>query len=232
MKKVENDDFQKIGFVGVRGCWFFTLKGAWSLDWTQLDPPSSPTLLEMSCPNSSQPRSKKPRSLPKCPCVEGCTLCISRITQPMNLIIYILSHLWELEKRSRLALLPRVGEKMLLRYHDQDILCRVMQIPAENPQQGATALYTVRWPPDEKDLQPGEKMAARRSIPRKSLRFRSCRFPRSWAVWLVKHLHLVEGGTAEVAFRRRLMKKKIAFAVWNRKKSNNCKLNFIPSSWS
>ena len=59
------------------------------------------------------------------------------------------------------------------------------------------ALYIIRCPPDKTDLKPGEIMKVYR-CPRNYLRFRRRKFPRSWAVWLVDHLNLVEGGVAEV----------------------------------
>uniref|UniRef100_A0A7S2DKB9 Uncharacterized protein n=2 Tax=Octactis speculum TaxID=3111310 RepID=A0A7S2DKB9_9STRA len=178
----------------------------------------------MSGLDGMQRKSKKARGMPKCGCVQGCTACITSISQPMNIILYLVFHQWAEWRRSYLARAPKVGEKMLFRYHNQDVPCRVIEI-------SQAGLYTVRWPPDKKDLKPGNKMAAKKSIPRKFLRFRDVRFPRSWANWLVKHLHLVEGGTAEVAYRRQLMGKKIAFTVWNTKRSNNSKFHFVPSSW-
>jgi len=181
----------------------------------------------MSSPDEDRTQhiSKKARGMPECECNHGCTMCIGKITQRMNIIIYLVSHQWEQWKRAYLRRSPRKGERMLLRYHDQDVPCRVVKI-------SEAGLYTVRWPPDEKDLKPGEKMLAKRSIPRKSLRFRDVRFPRSWAKWLVHHLNLVEGGVAEVAYRRQLMRKKIAFAVWTRTRNNNSKFHFVPTSWS
>ena len=59
-----------------------------------------------------------PRGMPECECNHGCTMCIGKITQRMNIIIYLVSHQWEQWKRAYLRRSPRKGERMLLRYHD------------------------------------------------------------------------------------------------------------------
>ena len=164
------------------------------------------------------------RGMPICGCKHGCTDCIGKITLRMNMIIYLVSHQWAKWKRAFLGRSPKIGDKMLLRYHDGDVPCRVVKVSCTcdsssdslfprsfvllaylifqsfkpHCQISQAGLFTVRWPPEKKDLKPGEKMRAKRSIPRESLRFPDVRFPRSWANWLVQHLNLVEGGTAEV----------------------------------
>jgi hypothetical protein len=66
--------------------------------------------------------------MPECECNHGCTACIGKITQHMNIIIYLVAHQWEQWKRAYLRRSPRKGERMLLRYHDQDVPCRVVKV--------------------------------------------------------------------------------------------------------
>jgi len=154
------------------------------------------------------PRKKKPKGMPAaCSCIFGCTKCITGLSQTSNLIIYLVSHEWEVWVQKDLARLPTVGDKMMFRHGDQEVSCRVVQVTkgADHPNvpnyasHPDLALYAVRWPPDKADLKPGEQMQIRR-CPRNYLRFRPRKFPRSWAVWLVDRLNLVEGGVAEVGY--------------------------------
>lgn len=68
------------------------------------------------------------RGMPKCGCAQGCTACITSISQPMNIILYLVFHQWAEWRRSYLARAPKVGEQMLFRYHNQDVPCRVIEV--------------------------------------------------------------------------------------------------------
>lgn len=200
------------------------------------------------------PKKKKPKEMPTdCPCILGCTNCIKELSEASNLIIYLVSHEWEEWVRNDIARSPVLGDKLLFRHVDREVPCRVVKITKgkDHPNipkyvnHPGLVLYTIRWPPSETDLKQGEKMQIRH-CPRDYLRFRRRKFPRSWAVWLVDHLNLVEGGVAEVSFRRNFMLKKLrALSMTNtdgdhdgedgsiRKinTSNNCRFVFVPKPW-
>jgi len=188
-----------------------------------------------------------------CSCLLGCTRCITGLSETANYVIYLVSHEWEEWVQNDQARLPIPGHKMLFRQGDQEMLCRVVKVTkgADHPNNSKytshpeLALYTIRCPPDKTDLKPGEIMKVHR-CPRNYLRFRRRKFPRSWAVWLVDHLNLVEGGVAEVSFRRTLMRKKLLELSMSTpggdkdgkdgflrkvKINNNSKFVFVPKPW-
>jgi len=131
--------------------------------------------------------------------------CIGPLTELQNLIVYVTSKEWEHRVAKYLAQAPERGHKMIIHHHDARILCRIVEVKLVDDESDA-ALYTVRWPPNTSDLKPGEKMEIREGVRRKYLEFRRPRFPRRWEEWLVKKLHLVEGGVAEIPWRRETMR--------------------------
>mmetsp|Transcript_10487 Transcript_10487/g.13801 ORF Transcript_10487/g.13801 Transcript_10487/m.13801 type:complete len:205 (-) Transcript_10487:194-808(-) len=170
-------------------------------------PPLSVTYISMEDRGNVEHSSKKRRILPNCPfdCKRGCMRCIGPLTELQNLIIYVTSKEWEHRVAKYLAQAPERGHKMIIHHHDARILCRIVEVKLVDDESDA-ALYTVRWPPNTSDLKPGEKMEIREGVRRKYLEFRRPRFPRRWEEWLVKKLNLVEGGVAEIPWRRETMR--------------------------
>ena len=75
-------------------------------------------------------RSSLSRHMSNCPfgCKRRCMRCVGPLTELQNLIIYVTSKEWERRVMKYLTQPPERGHKMLIHYHGERILCRIVEV--------------------------------------------------------------------------------------------------------